>query len=395
MNTSRLERLQNNRPWFRLGAILILIYFAVKSYIQHPDWITVVYMIMICFFASFLWWRFQMKNWMLIIISLFLFTMTCVSQYLNTAIDQYFALLWAWFSILSVRSAMRQHLATVLLILTGILMLIFSYDGSLPYSMGISLVSLYVGITSFSRYIRINRINREQLEELEKVHSQLQSAHDALQENALQSVRYAALTERTRIAGEIHDGLGHHFTSIIVQLQALKWMIRPNPQQAEQTVDQLLDVSRQGLAEVRSVVKDWSASERTDDELRMLATQVAERSGLELTFHSEGDHDSWGDIIERMLYRLLQESLTNIVRHANATQVDVNIQQSDTTVQLTVVDNGSYREEQTLTHGFGLNNMSRRCTELHGSCSFRQTPGGGMTVEVELPLTAPAAIASS
>ncbi|MEW4369614.1 sensor histidine kinase [Paenibacillus kandeliae] len=395
MDTSRLERLNNNRPWFRFGAILILIYFSIRSYIQEPSWITVVYLLAVVFFASLIWWRFRMSNMLLIVMSIFLFTMASISEYFHVAVDSYFALLWAWFSILSARSVKREPLTTILLILTGLVMLVFSYDGNLPYSMAISIFSLYVGISSFSRYIRINRVNREQLAELEKVHSQLQSAHDALQENALQSVRYAALTERTRIAGEIHDGLGHHFTSIIVQLQALKWMIRPNPQQAEQTVDQLLEVSRQGLAEVRSVVKDWSASEHTDDELRMLATQVAERSGLELTFHSEGDHASWGDTIERMLYRLLQESLTNIVRHAHATQVDVTILQSASTVRLTVVDNGSYREEQTLTHGFGLNNMSRRCAELNGSCTFRQTPGGGMTVEVELPLHTPVTTALS
>ncbi len=382
-----LQTLRSNKTLFRLAITGILLYSFWSIYQEQPMWSSISYGIPMLFFGFLLWRRVHMSNVIVVIATLYLFSITFINESSDPDSSRYtIPFLWIWFSIMAVRSARNDRLAVVLNLLTGALMLAISYDGNFPFSLLISLLSTYFGIHSLSRYISVNRINSDQLKELEKVHSELQSAHDELQENALQSVRYAALAERTRIAGEIHDGLGHHFTSIIVQLQALKWMVRQNPDQAEHTVDQLLDVSRQGLAEVRSVVKDWSTSEHTSDELRLLASQVAERSGLQLTFHTEGDYGNWGEAVESILYRILQESLTNIVRHSEATEVTVDIGESAGCALLTITDNGNYRENMPIKQGFGVKNMIRRCTELQGDCQFLPTAGGGLTVKASLPL---------
>ncbi len=382
-----LQKMRSNKSLFRLAITGILLYSYWSLYNEQPGWSSLSYAIPMVFFGFLLWRMIHLNHYIIVLVTIYLFALAFVNEYYIPSSTKFtIPFLWIWFSIMAVWAARNNRLAVALNVLTGALMLALSYNGSFPVSLFISLVSTYFGIHSLFRYISVNRINREQLEELEKVHSELKSAHDELQENALQSVRYAALAERTRIAGEIHDGLGHHFTSIIVQLQALKWMVRQNPAQAEQTVDQLLDVSRQGLAEVRSVVKDWSTSERTSDELRMLASQVAERSGLQLTFHTEGDYGNWGEAVESILYRILQESLTNIVRHSQATEVSVDIRESDDCACLTIVDNGKYDGLYPLKKGFGVQNMIRRCTELQGDCQFVPTPGGGLTVKASLPL---------
>ncbi|MFD1888001.1 sensor histidine kinase [Paenibacillus wenxiniae] len=382
-----LQTLRSNKTLFRLAITAVLLYSFWSIYLEQPAWSSISYAIPMLFFGFLLWRKVHLNNYAVIIATIYLFSMTLINEDFSSHATKYnIPFLWIWFSVMAVRSARNDRLAVALNLLTGALMLAISYDGNLPFSLLISLASTYFGIHSLSRYISVNRINRDQLKELEKVHSELQSAHDELQENALQSVRYAALAERTRIAGEIHDGLGHHFTSIIVQLQALKWMVRQNPEQAEHTVDQLLDVSRQGLAEVRSVVKDWSASEHTSDELRLLAAQVAERSGLQLTFHTEGDYGNWGEAVESILYRILQESLTNIVRHSGATEVNVDIREAADCALLTIADNGNYRDSQPIKQGFGVKNMMRRCKELQGDCQFLPTAGGGLTVKASLPL---------
>lgn len=69
---------------------------------------------------------------------------------------------------------------------------------------------------------------------------------------------YATLTERTRLAREIHDGLGHQMTSLIVQLQALKMMMPKDPNAAANIVDDLLTIARKGMEEIRLAVKKWS-----------------------------------------------------------------------------------------------------------------------------------------
>ncbi|WP_322922373.1 sensor histidine kinase [Paenibacillus campi] len=384
---SFLQALRSNKTLFRLAITAVLLYSFWSIYNEQPGWSSISYAIPMLFFVFLLWRIIRLHAIIVVMVTLYLFTMALVNEYADADSTKYtLPFLWIWFSLMAVRSARSDRLAVALNLLTGALMLAISYEGTFPFSLLISLVSTYFGIHSLIRYISVNRINRDQLKELEKVHSELQNAHDELQENALQAVRYAALAERTRIAGEIHDGLGHHFTSIIVQLQALKWMVRQNPTQAEQTVEQLLDVSRQGLAEVRSVVKDWSTSEHTSDELRLLAAQVAERSGLQLTFHTEGDYGNWGEAVESILYRILQESLTNIVRHSGATEVNVDIREAADCALLTIADNGKYREAEPITQGFGVKNMIRRCKELQGDCQFLPTPGGGLTVRASLPL---------
>jgi signal transduction histidine kinase len=74
-------------------------------------------------------------------------------------------------------------------------------------------------------------------------------------------MRYAALEERTRLAREIHDGIGHQLTSLIVQLQALEIMLPNNPEDASRAVTQMLGISRRAMAEVRLAVREWSSDE--------------------------------------------------------------------------------------------------------------------------------------
>ncbi|WP_052714288.1 sensor histidine kinase [Paenibacillus dauci] len=383
-----LNRLMGNHSLvFRLSVTIIMMYSCFTIYFRESFFIWSIYTVTMLIFVILTWAPLKLHPLFIITFSLFLYVMMFVNERMANTPANFLALLWVWFAILCTISVREKSIASFFALLTGVLMLIADYDRGFPYSMLISLVSIYFGVHSIYRYISVLRINSEQLQELETVHNELKHAHNELQENALQSIRYAALAERTRIAGEIHDGLGHHFTSLIVQLQALKWMIRPNPEQAEHTVNQLLDVSRQGLAEVRSVVRDWSVSERGVSELHTLASQVAERSGFTLNFQADAADSQWGEAVDGILYRILQESLTNIVRHAEASVVDVTINQLGDQVIMHIADNGVYREDTPLIHGFGLQNMIRRCEQLQGKCTFRAREGSGLIVEARLPLS--------
>jgi signal transduction histidine kinase len=111
-------------------------------------------------------------------------------------------------------------------------------------------------LLSFVLYFNIrSRMQRNEMYELNKRHlAELQEAYDQLQEASVTVMQNAVLEERTRIAREIHDAVGHSLTSLIVQMQALRYMIKIDPAQAEQSLEGMLIVARQGLHDIRSSV---------------------------------------------------------------------------------------------------------------------------------------------
>jgi signal transduction histidine kinase len=108
--------------------------------------------------------------------------------------------------------------------------LLLSYTYSFPLGKLLALVGFFAGIRSRSIRQDAHRISQLHLQELNETHRELQEVHAELQEATVHSMRYAALEERTRLAREIHDGLGHQLTSLIVQLQALEIMLPDDPQ---------------------------------------------------------------------------------------------------------------------------------------------------------------------
>ncbi|TGU98187.1 histidine kinase, partial [Mesorhizobium sp. M00.F.Ca.ET.186.01.1.1] len=114
------------------------------------------------------------------------------------------------------------------------------FDGILKIPHIIPFILTYIGCYIGARGYRIQneayKTNQSHLEELQKAHTELQEAHSQLQEAALHSLQVAVLEERTRIAQDIHDALGHSLTSLIVQLHALKYMLQDGPEHAQEAV---------------------------------------------------------------------------------------------------------------------------------------------------------------
>jgi signal transduction histidine kinase len=119
-----------------------------------------------------------------------------------------------------------------------------------------------------------------------------------------------------------------------------------------------------------------------------VADDMADSSGLAITFQADipQPHD-WPAPVQVCLYRILQEALTNIVRHARAQSIDIALKEQQGHVLLTVSDDGKYSEEQPIIPGFGLRNMASRCRELGGTCTWQAAaPAGGLSLSINLPL---------
>ncbi|MFC0611573.1 sensor histidine kinase [Scopulibacillus daqui] len=296
-------------------------------------------------------------------------------------------LLWPLVWILATVYGKYSRLSIALASITIAVILFISYPFS--FKTLFILVGVFVGILIYMIRQDAYRMNQLRLQELNKAHKELQEAHAELQEAAVHSMRYAALEERTRLSREIHDGLGHQLTSLIVQLQALEIMLPDDPKKASETISQLLQIARQAMAEVRTAVREWSNDEMGLGlvALKGLVSQIQGRSSIKFDFVQDSEMTEWPIEISIVLYRVLQESLTNILRHSNATSVTVRIKENDDQIFLTIADNGNYTENAPLTPGFGLQGMMERCRLYGGNCTFSQEEPHGLRIEATLPMT--------
>ncbi|ASB72038.1 sensor histidine kinase [Bacillus subtilis] len=263
----------------------------------------------------------------------------------------------------------------------------------------ISNISIMIGLYVFFSSMRFRREARKEAErnhaelakmhvQLEHAHKELQKAHAELQEASVLSLRYAVLEERTRIARDIHDSIGHELTSVIVQLQSLPYILKSSKEDSENVIQNVLSVARECLQEVRSVVHQMGRSESMVGltALRGLIHQVEERSGLHVSLDTAGlSEESWPPNVSETIYRILQEALTNIIRHADASHAAAVISNDKSHLYVTITDEGQFTG--SLTYGFGLTGMKERAEKAGGSLTFSAVQPSGLKIELSLPLT--------
>ncbi len=225
---------------------------------------------------------------------------------------------------------------------------------------------------------------KRQSEELVRMNEQLRNltAHvDAVRE-----------AERTTIAREIHDELGQVLTAIKMDVSWLgKRLPRdktPLVEKADQTL-QSIDAAIQSVkrisAELRPGVLDDIGLSAA---IEWACTEFAKRTKARCTVSVVPENLTVDRMRSTALFRILQESLTNIIRHAKATRVTVSLQQRDRSIVLTVSDNGKGIAPERISspHAFGLIGMRERVQFLHGTIAFKGFPNRGTTVSVTLPI---------
>ncbi|PKM84913.1 MAG: hypothetical protein CVU86_04690 [Firmicutes bacterium HGW-Firmicutes-11] len=212
----------------------------------------------------------------------------------------------------------------------------------------------------------------------------LEIAFKALREQSLQLEEMSAVAERNRIAGEIHDTVGHTLTSAVIAIEAGEKLIDIDRQSALSQLTIAKEQVRQGLFEIRTSVKTISAGRTTPfiPELKRLLQEIQRTTGLRITDIVEL-HSSLLPIQQNVLLRAVTECATNSLKHGHATEADLLIQEFRDQVQMTFSDNGSGADE--IVFGFGLTNMSSRVESLGGSLRVSSAPGEGYTVSIRVP----------
>lgn len=193
-----------------------------------------------------------------------------------------------------------------------------------------------------------------------------------------------AAEERDRIAREIHDRLGHNLTSIHVYVEAAQRQLEPQQHIAQQALEGALQATSLGLREVRECVQHLRESNDAlplTERCRRTIERFPLRDSVDLQV-SDSAIDATPQVQE-VLLRCLQEGLTNIARHSNATLIVVEVVRDASSLRLEIQDNGVGCE--SIREGFGLLGMRERVFALGGDVSLVSSPNKGFRVSVSFP----------
>src|SRR5215212_1285799 len=195
--------------------------------------------------------------------------------------------------------------------------------------------------------------------------------------------------ERRRLRRDLHDGLGAQLAGLNVQAGTLRRLIPRDPDAADVLVVELRDELRSAIADIRRLVYDLRPPALDDlglvESLRRLAEHYgSEGEQLRVSVKAHEDLPDLPAAVEVAVYRITQEALTNVVRHARARTCVVRLAVNDN-VALEIVDDGVGIPEER-SAGVGLSSMRERAAELGGSCVVQSIPKGGTQVLVRLPL---------
>ena len=235
----------------------------------------------------------------------------------------------------------------------------------------------------------------EELEKTNELYAQLavanenlKQANEELSDIMEENAKMVQVRERNRIAREIHDTMGHTLTGIAAGIDACIALSDSSPELVKQQLRVLSEVSRKGIADVRHSVNELrpDALERLNLEtaIRQMVDNMQQVSGTEISFSCSVPVLKFDEDEEAVIYRVIQESITNAVRHGHASKIWIAIDRKewDGKLHLSISDNGCGCGE--IKEGFGIRHIRERIRMLNGKVSFASD--GGFQVEAEIPI---------
>jgi len=277
---------------------------------------------------------------------------------------------------------LRRHLSIPLVVATLVLLGVLASAGGrasiTSVLLNAAMIGSFYGLLFFA--IRLGEAN----ELAERLVIELEQSRAA-------QARAAGLAERQRLAREMHDVLAHSLSGLLLQLEGARMLAAENPgdPRLPQIVNRAHQLGRTGLDEARRAIGLLRDDELPGPErLAGLAAQFQEDHGIPCRFVVSGAANQLGSEGRLALYRVAQEALTNIAKHAHPDRVELSLAYRPSVTRLTVEDfttpNGSGPGPARESGGYGLTGMRERAELLGGRLTTGTTPGG-FRVELDIP----------
>ncbi len=197
--------------------------------------------------------------------------------------------------------------------------------------------------------------------------------------------------ERIRIAKDLHDGVGQQISAVKLNLSALEHELKL--EQAQKTkMETLLSLVDDAVKEVRGVSHNMMPNALIRSGLatavREFVNKLAATGALKINLQIVGLNERLENTTETVLYRVLQECVSNIIKHANASEINIQLVKHEHNLSMMIEDNGKGFDTSLVNSasGIGLKNMQSRVAFLNGTIEFDSTPNNGTTVIVDVPV---------
>lgn len=221
----------------------------------------------------------------------------------------------------------------------------------------------------------------------EKLYDELESANSKLIKYANEIEELATIQERNRLAREIHDGLGHYLTTILIQLQAAEAVLPTDKEKALDAIEKARKQSKLALIDVRKSVSAFRYDPYNPEDLDSLikkALTPCEWVGITTHFEVKGKKINLSNIVNSTIFRIVQETVNNACKYSRAENYYLQLSyENEHELQIIIRDDGVGTE--VLQGGFGLVGLKERIELINGTINIITSPNQGFKLEISLP----------
>lgn len=225
----------------------------------------------------------------------------------------------------------------------------------------------------------VNKANKELIASIEEKNKDLKYYSKKIEELTIKE-------ERNRVSQDLHDTVGHIFTSVITSLDALPFLYRADQKEAEKSIKEISDLARNGLNDVRKTIHHMSPMDHQTlvESVKELIADFMKHTSTDIQLSVKGEATKVSERVKFAIIRCIQEGLTNAKRHGQATFIKVNISFELEELIVLIEDNGKGCHKLNL--GFGLRSMKDRISELAGTVNFDFKLNNGMRITCNIPM---------
>ncbi len=244
-------------------------------------------------------------------------------------------------------------------------------------------IILYFLIYAVSYQMKQRKQLSDALMRLKIKSTQLESAYLKLQETNNELEEMAILKERNRIAKDIHDTVGHTLTTTLLQMEAAERLFFKDSKKAQDNIRLAKEQIRKGLHDIRISVHMFKSQASLIESINHLVEEVTQ-TGL-IYIHSDiCKLPKLSDIQEKVIYKAIQEGITNGIKHGNSTAFVLQLKHENKYLKMMLSDNGKGTDK--IIQRFGLNSMEERVKSIGGTLSISSERGNGLCIVISIPI---------
>lgn len=365
-----------------IKCIVLTVLFIAALYFENAQQLRVIILIavFICYLAVDFYRSFLKRDSKLYFLSFILNIILAYSlEYNSRLLINYF--FHSFYIVILFEAALLMDMKKGIIIgLITLFVSMIKYAYLIYYKFNLSSISqmafflmfniLILVIATFAQY------NKKEGERKEILYKELLAAYKQLKEYNDEVKRLSVIEERNRIARDIHDSLGHNMTALIMQLQMAKLFLKEDKTRAENLLVSSVKTAKDSLTEIREAVETLRGADSavsSEEAIRSLIDDFSEKTGAAVNLEITGKCTEKKQIINADLYRIIQESMTNAIRHGKAKTIWININYSDEAISFLVKDDGT--GVKAIKEGYGLKGIRERVEAYNGRLEYKNENG--------------------